>query len=139
MNDLERRLQRLEAKTAPRLILLDAPLTSTAWDGDTYSTTAKTKIDLSTVFSAPANIRAILVNVSIKDSASAGGDYYIVLGNTDTAGLGVIISCAGLANNSYARGQLTCKCNTDGDIYYQIVASGAGTMVVFLRIWGYWI
>ena len=139
MNDLERRLQRLEAKTAPRLVLLDAPLTSTAWDGDHYSTAAKTKIDLSTVFSAPANIKAILVNFSIHDSASSTNDCYMYLSANDTADLGIIASCAGLADSAVARGQLTVKCNTDGDVYYQIYASGASTFGVFLRIWGYWI
>ena len=26
-----------------------------------------------------------------------------------------------------------------GDIYYQIAASGTGTMDVYLEIWGYWL
>jgi len=30
-------------------------------------------------------------------------------------------------------------CNADGDIYYQISASGASTFDVWIQIWGYYI
>ena len=29
-------------------------------------------------------------------------------------------------------------CDANGDIYYQIAASGTGTMDVNIQIWGYW-
>lgn len=32
-----------------------------------------------------------------------------------------------------------CSCDANGDIYYRINASGAGTLDVYLRIWGYFI
>ena len=64
---------------------LTTPLTSTAWDGDAYSTTAKTKIDLSSVFSAPAGIKAVLVAGTIADSGSATADCSFRLSPNDTA------------------------------------------------------
>jgi hypothetical protein len=59
-------------------VFLSSPLTSTSWDGDSFSTTAKTLIDLSAVFSAPAGIKAISVFVRLNDSASASANYWMV-------------------------------------------------------------
>jgi len=120
-------------------VQLQAPLTSTSWDGDARSTTAKTLIDLSAVFGTPANIKAVLIRAEIRDSGSASADTYIFLAPTDAASVGIMESCAGLANDYRARGTHVVPCNGDGDIYYQIAASGAGTMDVKLEIWGYWL
>ena len=118
---------------------LRTPLTSASWDGDSFSTTAKTLIDLSAVFGAPAGIKAALFTLSIRDSGSAASDTYIVLSSNDTAGSGPKFGCGGLANDAFARGDLTVPCNADGDVYYQIVASGASTMDIYMVIFGYWI
>jgi len=45
----------------------------------------------------------------------------------------------GVTNDRQARGMMIIPCDANGDIYYQITASGAGTMDVFVQIWGYWI
>ena len=34
---------------------------------------------------------------------------------------------------------MVVPCDANGDVYYQIVASGTGTMDVHLQIWGYWL
>ena len=118
---------------------LTSPLTSTSWDGDAFSTTSKTKIDLSAVFSAPAGINAAVISVGIKDSASATGDPYIILSPNNTAGQGESWRIKGFSNNTYYYTTMTVPCDGSGDIYYQLNATGDGTMSVILQIWGYWI
>jgi hypothetical protein len=117
-----------------------APLTSTSWDGDAYSTTAKTVIDLSAVFGMPAGAKAVLVRALARDSASAAtATCYIGLSpNNTAASFPLNIRLDNHSPNDGIMEELgTVPCNSDGDIYYQIVASGAGTMDVWIEIWGY--
>lgn len=123
----------------PQFVPLTSALTSTSWNGDAYSTTAKTAIDLSTVFGAPAGIRAVNLFVQIRDSGSAAGDPYLILSPENGAGTGHYVRAAGLANDSLVCDNLVCSCDASGDLYYQINATGAGTMDVWLEIWGYWL
>ena len=119
---------------------LTSPLTSTAWDGDAFSTTAKTLIDLSAVFGVPAGVRAVLVNASIRDSGSASALCNIVLGPTNTANIGITLRAGGVASNDYyISDTMIVPCDSNGDIYYQITATGTSTMDVILQIHGYWI
>ena len=120
-------------------IPLITPATSTSWDGDSFSTTSKTLIDLSSVFGVPAGVKAVYVQMAIRDSASSTTDAWIVLGADNTAGKGINFGCGGLANDMWARPAAIVPCNTDGDIYYQINASGTSTFDVYLFIWGYWL
>jgi hypothetical protein len=136
---LERQLRRVQTTGFQRPVWLSTSLTSTDWDGDSYSTTAKTKIDLSAVFSAPANIKAINVEVLIRDSASAANDCWIILAPNNTAAEGSAFRCSGLANDALADGQRWIACDSNGDVYYQIGASGALTMDVWIRIRGYFL
>lgn len=115
----------------------NTPLTSTSWDGDAYSTTAKTLIDLSTVFGAPAGVKAVLVAVYLRDAGSAGGDYALILSPNNTASQGFYFPCGGLANDKFAGSGTPIPCDTNGNIYYQVVASGAGSMDIYLQINGY--
>jgi hypothetical protein len=137
IDDLLRRVARLEAMDRQVFVPLAAPLTSTAWDGDGYSTTAKTKIDLSAVFGAPAGITAVLFKCRVNDSASATNDCLLILSPNDTADSGPSVGASGIANDKYGRGALLVPCDASGDIYYQIAASGSGTFDVFMEIWGY--
>ena len=118
---------------------LTTPLTSTAWDGDARSTTGKTLLDLSAVFGVPAGVKAILFNVAVRDSASAANECLLILSPNNTTNNGPYIGCGGLANDKYSRGTLIVPCDSSGDIYYQIYASGSGTFDVWLEVWGYWI
>ena len=122
-----------------RFVPLQAPLTSVNFDGDSFSTTAKTLIDLSTVFGAPAGIKAISVLVAVRDAASAGTDAYLVLGPTNVATVGMSFSPYGRANDTWDRGSAIVACDVRGDIYYQILASAAGTFDVVIQIYGYFI
>ncbi len=116
-------------------------LTSTSWDGDARSTTAKTLIDLSAVFGVPAGVKAVYVAVSCRDSASAStNNLFVLLSPNNTAGSGQIINrISGQVNDYWQDVNAICCCDPNGDIYYQIAASGAGTMDIYLTILGYWI
>jgi len=120
-------------------VFLTTPLTSTAWDGDSFSTTSKTLIDLSAVFGVPAGVKAVLVKVALRDSASASGLYYIQFSGV-SSGTGYSLTVPAIpVNDRYGYGQGIVPCDANGDIYYSIVASGSGTMDIYLEIWGYWL
>jgi len=138
---LENEIRRLKVqeRSSGGFTALTTPLTSTDWDGDAHSTTAKTKIDLSAVFSVPAGVSAVLVRLQCKDSGSSSGYNYFGVSPNDTAGeLAVIAYLEGIANdvNVFAHG--TCPCDANGDIYYQIIASGVSTLDAWIEVWGYW-
>lgn len=117
-------------------------LTSTSWDGDSFGpAVAKTKIDLSAVFGVPANVKAVDVEVWVRDSGSAGVSSFIgiILSPGDTASVGKTCQCNGVTNDAIVRHHLKVPCNSDGDIYYQITASGASTLDIWIQIWGYWL
>jgi hypothetical protein len=138
IGELEGKIEALRTIQQPwSIVPLTAPLTSTSWDGDAFSTTAKTLIDLSAVFGAPAGIKAVYVSLSVRDSASQTNDTWILLDSTNTAGTGLFFSPQYI-NDRFGRGGLIVPCDANGDIYYQIQASGAGTFDVVMRIWGYW-
>ena len=120
---------------------LTTPLTSTAWDGDSFSTTAKTLIDLSSVFGVPAGVRAVLVQLLAKDSGSAASTsiFFGVSPNDADASNPIMAVGRGLPNDTMVYANGICPCDANGDIYYQVVASGSGTMDCWIRIWGYWL
>jgi len=137
---LEREVERLRVKESGKFIALTAPLTSTDWDGDAFSTTAKTKIDLSTVFGVPAGVKAILVRLVARDSGSSSGYNYIGLSPNNTAGsVAIQAYLQGVANDVYVSANGIVPCDANGDVYYQIVASGTGTLDAIIEIWGYWL
>ena len=123
-----------------RPVFLTTPKTSTSWDGDAYSTTAKTKIDLSTVFGVPANVKAILVRLTARDSGSSAGYCQLGLSPNSTAGsVAVQAYLQGVADDVYVTANGIVPCDSGGDIYYQITASGTDTLDAKLEIWGYWL
>lgn len=121
-------------------IPLATPLTSTAWDGDAYSTTATTKIDTSAVFGAPAGIKAAMVRLIARDSGahpqtslhvtlSTGSDMLTTAQmSVRQPGADVMVENCGIVT-----------CDANGDFYYTVNASGAGTTDVWLSIVGYFI
>lgn len=128
------------ANFGSRAVFLTSPLTSTSWDGDSFSTTSKTKIDLSSVFSVPAGVKAVLVAGTIADSGSATADCSLRLSPNDIANQAPLALKIKGVENSYSQAYSgIVPCDSNGDIYYQIVASGTGTMAIILQIWGYWV
>lgn len=117
---------------------LETPLTSTSWDGDSHSTTSATVIDLSSVFGAPAGIKAALVRIEARDSAAWGSSgLYIALGPSSSYYYTLTCPVFGGDVSNFVEGIVPCDSN--GDIYYRIIASGTNTMDVDMRIFGYFL
>jgi len=121
----------------PQWVYLAAPLTSASWAGDSFSTTAKTLLDLSAVFAVPAGVRAILANAYVRDSASNGANYQLILAPNNTANQGFFFDAEAGGNDVYRHTGNVVPCDANGDVYYQISASGADTLDIWLHIWGY--
>lgn len=137
---LEREVERLRVKEKQVFVPLTTPLTSTSWDGDAKSTTAKTKIDLSSVFGAPAGIKAVLVRLVARDSGSSTGYCQLSLSPNNTAdSVALQAYLQGVANDVYVSVNGVVPCDENGDVYYQIVASGTDTLDAIIEIWGYWL
>jgi len=134
-------IEALRAMPLPKFVPLTTPLTSTSWDGDAYSTTAKTLIDLSAVFGAPAGIKAIAVRITARDSGSASGSglFFMLAPNNVANQSALTVRLDGVPNDGLRDDSGVCPCDANGDIYYQIQASGAGTLDAFIVIWGYWL
>ncbi len=120
------------------------PLTSTSWDGDARSTTAKTLIDLSATFTnadgetVPAGARAIAVRLAARDSASSTTSCFIALAPNATADIfALVCKPYDRANDDYLHVSGVVPCDANGDIYFQCTATGANTLDVILEIWGY--
>ncbi len=112
------------------------PLTSTAWDGDSFSTTAKTQLDLSSAFGTPANIQEVKLFVWVRDSGSAGADTYLILWMTNASNIGVAVDPHTI-NDRITRAEVVVPCDSNGDIFYQIGASGVSTFDVCMQVIGY--
>ena len=124
----------------PQFYPLTTPKTSTSWDGDSFSTTAKTKIDLSDVFGVPDGVKAILVRLTARDSGSSSGACQFALSPNNTAdSVAAQAYLQGVANDVYVSENGVVPCDSGGDVYYQITASGTGTLDAFIEIWGYWL
>ena len=134
-------IEALRAMPLPKFVPLTTPLTSTSWDGDAYSTTAKTLIDLSAVFGAPAGIKAIAVRITARDSGSASGSglFFMLAPNNVANQSALTVRLDGVPNDGLRDDSGVCPCDANGDIYYQITASGALTIDCFITIWGYWL
>lgn len=118
------------------------PLTSTSWDGDSYSTTANTVIDLSTVFNVPAGVKAVKVRVAARDSGSAGAAASacrFIVKPASTGEAPLILWLSGKPNDYTDEKSGDVPCDANGDIYYELNATGAGTMDVWLQVWGYFL
>ena len=135
------KLDGIDGASYGRPVFLTTPLTSASWDGDAFSTTAKTKIDLSAVFGVPAGVKAVMVQLLSRDSGSAVSTniFFGVSPNNVDASCPIMSVARGLPNDMLNYSVGICPCDVNGDIYYQVVASGTGTMDCWIRIWGYWL
>lgn len=123
-------------------IRLKVPMHDTSWDSDGYST-SEADIDLSAFGNGcPPKIKAVYVSFTIRDEASATGAASLMLGIGGialgtTANMMVGKDLKGKGNDELGYGQGWVHCDSNGDIRYDIVASGANTLDVWLNIWGY--
>lgn len=116
---------------------LSTPLTSTSWAGNSFSNTSATKIDLSSVFGVPDNIKAVCIRIQARDSASWGTNNLYVGFGPD--GSNWHVTCRVFGGDVISDFWGICPCDSAGDIYYTVAASGTNTLDVWLRIMGYFI
>ena len=122
----------------PRWVILPqaSRLTSTAWNGAARSTTAATKIDMSAVFGTPANIDAVLLRVSCRDSGSATTQAFILLADADPGPDSIVVRAAEI-NNRWNDAYPVVPTDANGDIYYSCSATGVGTLYIHIVVLGY--
>ena len=121
---------------------LTAPLTSTSWDGDSFSTSVGSQfLDMSAAFGASyptSGVKAVLLWVMGRDSATwPTDDLWIDFGPSSTyyyAG-GLQVFGGDIRN----QGMLILPTDANGDLYYRVKASGTSTFDVWLRVWGYFL
>ena len=143
LGQLERETERLSAQETGRFVPLTTPLTSTSWDGDSYSTVStSTELDLYEVFGVPKFAKAVRMQIVCQDSAAWGtgglvfqcgptsGNYFAF--DTRPAGGDVLIS-------NHAVVPCSLDANNNPTVWYRINASGSLTMDIWVRIWGYWL
>jgi hypothetical protein len=134
--DITTRLKRIEVQERPTWIYLQTPLTSVSWDGDMYSSTGPTLIDLSAVFGTPAYIKAVLLQIEGYDTGQAPSNVpYFVVGPNVTYYYAVTIYP--IAGGIWSSNAGISPCNANGDIYFRTSATGAGTLSCWITIWGY--
>lgn len=133
------KLDGLDSTDFGRPVFLTTALTSTAWDGDSFSTTAKTLIDMSTEFGVPAGVKAVRLKIAIRDSGSASSTPRFQLSGIPTGDSYSFSLIASEINDRLVYAAPVVPCDNNGDLYYEITASGAGTMDVYMTVWGYWL
>jgi hypothetical protein len=118
---------------------LAVPLVSTSWDGDAKSDQlTSAQLDLSAVFGVPAGVKAVLMQIIANDSAAWGtGGLYFTCGPSSAYYFALTCRPYGGDVQSEITGPVPCDAN--GDVWYRLDASGASTMDVYIRIWGYWL
>jgi hypothetical protein len=80
-----------------------------------------------------------MVKTAIRDSGSAGTACLFQLSGVSSGTNYSFTAIAGEINDRAGYGNGIVPCDANGDVYYQITASGSGTMDVWLEIWGYWL
>lgn len=117
------------------------PYTNTDFDGDSFSDVAvNTKIEnTSWSTTIPDTAKALLLRVSLRDSASAGtsGLYFVLVGTAAGTIAAARVDLEGVPNDQWRNVQVICPC-VAGDIWYQVNASGVGTLDVSMQCVGYW-
>lgn len=114
---------------------LTTPATSTAFDGDLYDVDNDgVTIDLSVVFGLPARVKAVNLGVSVQ--CPTVGRFWRV---GPSAAYGHAFELHTQVANQWMSGLGACPCDANGDIYFTTSAIHGTEMVVYMRIWGYWI
>jgi len=125
----------------PRFVPLATPKTSSSFNGDSFSTVGTaTQIDTSSVFGLPAGVKAILLEITVRDSGSAAAtNLYLEVGPSATITYALSCRPHGRPDDSWESVLGIVPCDVNGNVWYKILASNVDTMDVWLRIFGYWL
>ena len=128
---------------AVKEVWLTSPITSTSFDGDAFSD-AEADIDLSTFGNGcPPKIKAVYVTATARDSGSSGAQTFIMLGTGQVAIAGdatkaaLYLELQGVGDDVWRSASGWIPCDANGDIRYDIEATGENTFDLELTIWGY--
>ena len=142
IGSIERRLSDMPViETGWNPVFLAEPLTSTDFDGDSFSdVVAHTKIENTSWSSVvPSNALALSLLIQSRDSGSAGGNCYIAIYSTATATNPAMVHYLyGAPNDAIWASAAIVPC-TDGDIWYKCEATGTNTLDIWLYVTGYWV
>jgi hypothetical protein len=133
---LEREVARLNAQERGfQPAGLAAPLTSTSWDGDSFSTVSTaTELNMVSVFGCPSGIKAVKVRMYAKDSAThPQTGLYFALGPSSTYWYCALVRPVG---DDVPIEQTTwINVDANGSLWYKVAASGTGTLDIVLQVW----
>jgi len=121
---------------------LTAYIGSATYAGGAFSTFNKTTgtKTVSTEFSGvPSTAKALLLNVSVRDSGSAANECWVIVSPNNSAGDGLTARCSGLANDKFHTQVMVVPTNGSNTIYFEGQASGASTLDISIRCYGYWL
>ena len=130
---LEREVERLRVKESGKFIALTTPLTSTNFAGATLTNANNAIVDLSTEFSVPAAVKAVLMTVQ---GASGTANQYLRFGPSATYNYALQLRAQVKNISNSVTGIVPCDAN--GDVYLY-VGTGHTMVQVYIWIWGYWL
>lgn len=114
------------------------PLTNAAWEAAAFSNGATGTINWNALFGVPLKARAVFLWVAARDSASAGGSYAFNLrARATTSDPSLTCRCPRAVNDEPAHQHGWVPIAAAGTSYYNITASGANTMDVWVRVVAY--
>lgn len=122
-------------------VLFDRVKALTGWNSKALSTVGDTLIDMSADFNLFATVgglppRAYGLTITANDSGSAAGSVRFRIHNPDdtSANLFPQLDLAGVPNDRQRSGYFLVGADANGDLEYNALASGAGTLDVFMTV-----
>ena len=111
------------------------PYIAGAWAPMTLSNGAVGTIDWVATFGLPEIPKAVVVLITARDVASAGGNYgFYLRARVTTTNISVEARTERAANDAWRSSQGMVAVADNGTTYYTAVASGVNTMDVYLRV-----
>ena len=119
-------------------IVLERPTTLLKSDTSQNSSTWA-DVDISALTTIPTNARAVIMEMVVNDAGSAANTCEVRLrkkGETD-ADQRCNVGCNGIANDKQSFGLVIVEMDSADTIQREYVASGAGTLDVYWKLWGW--
>jgi hypothetical protein len=116
-----------------------SPITDASYDTGVFSSVSDQQIDMSSVFTGNLTYaQGYHFMIAIRDSGGASTNCWIGF-KTSSGGSYVAWKSCHLANDEWARDVIFIPAGANGDIWFDINASGTNTFDLILRVVGYYI